>query len=171
MSKLFQNIPLPSAIILGVTLVLATRAVAADAPETGIIQPQTATSLQVASPIRLLAQSPQESTVPSQGVNVFQPSDLNPTNSTAQSPSSLIERYGCMLGYSDGTFRGDRPVSRYEFAATLNACLNQVNQLINANTGDRVTQKDLAAPKRQLETLGSELERLRMRVDRLDTEN
>lgn len=167
MSKLFKNTPLLS-IILGVTLVLATRAVAAEAPGTEIIQNQTATSSQVTSPIGRLAQSPQKITTPSQRADVSQSSDLNPTTSTAQSPPSPIERYGCMLGYSDSTFRGDRPVSRYEFAAALNACLNQVNQLINANRGDLATQQDLAVPKRQLETLKSDLDRLRMRVDKLD---
>ncbi len=108
------------------------------------------------------------------------PSNINPTDSTAQSVPSTPEHYGCLSGYGDSeallrsadrTYQGDRPISRYEFAAVLNACLNQLNQGINRNTGDRATQEDLAVPKRQLETLKSELERLRMRVDSLDNEN
>ncbi|HBB32401.1 MAG TPA: hypothetical protein DC064_11540, partial [Cyanobacteria bacterium UBA9273] len=34
---------------------------------------------------------------------------------------SLVERYGCIAGYPDGTFRGNRAMTRYEFAAGLNA--------------------------------------------------
>jgi len=43
---------------------------------------------------------------------------------------SLVERYGCIAGYPDGTFRGNRATSRYEFAAGLNACLQQIERLI-----------------------------------------
>jgi len=102
---------------------------------------------------------------------VSAPSDTQPANSTAQSVPLTAERYGCFSGYRERTYQGERPLSRYEFAAGLNSCLNQVNQLINSNTSDRVPQEELAVPKRQLETLKSELERLRMRVDSLDSEN
>jgi transposase-like protein len=102
---------------------------------------------------------------------VSAPSDTQAANSTAQSVPLTAERYGCFSGYRERTYQGERPLSRYEFAAGLNSCLNQVNQLINSNTSDRVTQEELAVPKRQLETLKPELERLRMRVDSLDSEN
>lgn len=144
MSKFLKPTSLPSAVILGFTVVLATRVVAADVPQT-------------------LVNSA--------------PSDLKPTDSTAQSQASPAQRYGCITGYGDRpegggeanrTYRGNQSVSRYEFAAALNACLNQVQPLINSNTAGLATQADLAVPKRQLETLKSELERLRMRVDRLE---
>jgi ABC-type phosphate transport system auxiliary subunit len=102
---------------------------------------------------------------------VSAPFNITPTNSTAQAVLSETERYGCLNGYEDGTYQGDRPISRYEFAASLNACLNQLNQLIDNNTAQRATKDDLAATTRQLETLRSELERLQMRLDGLDTEN
>ncbi|GAB4196438.1 MAG: hypothetical protein Fur006_43940 [Coleofasciculaceae cyanobacterium] len=108
---------------------------------------------------------------PTVAAEVSQPSDTKPTDSTAQTVPSEKERYGCLSGYEDGTYQGDRPISRYEFAASLNACLNQFNQLINNNTAQRATKDDLAATTRQLETLRSELERLQMRLDGLDTED
>jgi len=37
--------------------------------------------------------------------------------------------YGCIAGYP-GTYRGNRALTRYEFAAGLNACLDRVNELI-----------------------------------------
>lgn len=188
MSKFFKTASLPSAVLLSVTLVLATRAVAANALETGIIPQQpSASSKPSASSLNAIAlqnsaggaiaQSTQEINTPSQEAEVSEPLDIKPTDSTAQSVPSTVERYGCVSGYSDSeallrsadrTYRGNQPLSRYEFAAALNACLNQVEKLINSNTADRVTQEDLAVPKRQLETLKSDLERLRMRLDGLD---
>ncbi len=92
-----------------------------------------------------------------------------PNNPTSQMPPST-ERYGCLSGNGDGTFQGNRPVTRYEFAAGLNACLNQVEQLIDNPAGNRVTQEGLAVPRSQIETYRLELERLRNRVDKLDTQ-
>lgn len=187
MSKLFKNASLSSAVLLSITLVLATRTVAANVLETGIIPQATASSKQPATfkeaialqnnPGGAIAQSTQEINTPSQEAEVSEPLDIKPTDSTAQSVPSTVERYGCLSGYSDReallrsadrTYQGNQPLSRYEFAAALNACLNQVEKLINSNTADRVTQEDLAVPKRQLETLKSDLERLRMRLDGLD---
>lgn len=99
------------------------------------------------------------------------PLNIKPTDSMAQAGPSETERYGCLSGYEDGTYQGDRLISRYEFAATLNACLNQFNQFIDNNTAQRATKEDLAGTTRQLETLRSELDRLQMRLDGLDTED
>lgn len=93
-----------------------------------------------------------------------------PNNPTSQSVPPSTERYGCLSGNGDRTFQGNRPVTRYEFAAGLNACLNQVEQLIDNPAENRVTQEGLAVPRSQLETYRLELERLRNRVDKLDTQ-
>lgn len=135
MLKLLKNAPLPSVLILGTIGVLATGAVAADAVE-----------------------------IPHRGVDVTEHSESDPTSSTSQSLPSSGERLGCIIGYSDRTYRGDRALSRSEFAAALNACLNQVEQLGESNTSDRVIEDDLASLERQLEKLKSELERLRMQL-------
>lgn len=79
--------------------------------------------------------------------------------------------YGCVSGYPDGTFQGNQPVSRYEFAAVLNACLNQINRLIESAPADGVTRKDLAVPLSQLEQYQQELNNLDNRLDRLDPES
>ena len=39
-----------------------------------------------------------------------------------QALSNLIERYGCVAGYPNGTYRGNRAMTRFEAAALLNAC-------------------------------------------------
>lgn len=45
---------------------------------------------------------------------------------------SLVENYGCLAGYPDGTFQGDQPLTRYKFAAGINACMNALLEVIQA---------------------------------------
>ena len=40
-----------------------------------------------------------------------------------------MEQYGCVAGYPNGTFRGNRAMTRYEAAALLNACLDRVTEV------------------------------------------
>jgi hypothetical protein len=80
---------------------------------------------------------------------------------------SLVERYGCIAGYPDGTFRGNRAMTRYEFAAGLNACLDKVTELIKG-TGNLATKEDLASIQKLQEEFAAELATLRGRVDALE---
>ena len=59
-----------------------------------------------------------------QVTSITQFSDVYPTDWAYQALASLIERYGCVAGYPNGTFRGNRAMTRYEAAALLNACLD-----------------------------------------------
>ncbi|PMB25640.1 iron uptake porin [Fischerella thermalis] len=77
-----------------------------------------------------------------QVTSVSQLRDVQPTDWAFSALQSLVERYGCIAGYPDGTYRGDRPLSRYEFAAGLNACLDRVNEFIATATSDLVTRED-----------------------------
>ncbi|NJL68197.1 MAG: iron uptake porin, partial [Microcoleus sp. SM1_3_4] len=103
-----------------------------------------------------------------QVTSVSQLSDVRPTDWAFQALQSLVERYGCIAGYPDGTFRGNRAMTRYEFAAGLNACLDKVNELIRAGTGNLATKDDLTALQRLQEEFAAELATLRGRVDALE---
>ena len=94
--------------------------------------------------------------------------DVKPTDWAYQALRSLVERYGCIAGYPDQTFRGDRAMTRYEFAAGLNACLDTVNELIASATADQATQEDLLVLQRLQDEFGAELVTLRGRVDALE---
>ena len=48
-------------------------------------------------------------------------SDVYPTDWAYQALAGLVETYGCVAGYPNGTFRGNRAMTRYEAAALLNA--------------------------------------------------
>src|SRR6476469_8865160 len=103
-----------------------------------------------------------------QVTSVSQLSDVQPTDWAFQALQSLVERYGCIAGYPDGTYRGNRAMTRYEFAAGLNACMDRVNELIAAGTADLVTKEDLATLQRLQEEFSAELATLRGRVDALE---
>lgn len=109
-----------------------------------------------------------------QVTSVSQLRDVQPTDWAFQALQSLVERYGCIEGYPDRTYRGNRALTRYEFAAGLNACLDRIQELIAAtgqpgpSTGGGVTREDLATLQRLQEEFSAELATLRGRVDALE---
>ncbi|WP_375469981.1 iron uptake porin [uncultured Nostoc sp.] len=104
----------------------------------------------------------------SQVTSVSQFSDVQPTDWAFQALQSLVERYGCIAGYPNSTYRGNRALTRYEFAAGLNACLDRVNELIATATGGLVSKQDLATLQRLQEEFSAELTTLRGRVDTVE---
>jgi len=102
-----------------------------------------------------------------QVTSVSQFSDVQPTDWAFQALQSLVERYGCIAGYPNGTFRGNRALTRYEFAAGLNACLDRVNELIAVATSNTSNQ-DLETIKRLQSEFAPELATLRGRVDAVE---
>ena len=64
-----------------------------------------------------------------QVTSVSQFSDVQPTDWAYQALSNLVEQYGCVAGYPDGSFKGNIAMTRYEAAALLNACLDRVTEM------------------------------------------
>ena len=118
-------------------------------------------------PVAPQALPTQQSGAMSQVTSVSQLSDVRPTDWAFQALQSLVERYGCIVGYPDGTYRGNRALTRYEFAAGVNACLDKITELIGS-TGNLVTRDDLAILQRLQEEFAAELATLRGRVDGLE---
>ncbi len=108
------------------------------------------------------------STISQNVTSVSQLSDVRPTDWAFTALQSLVERYGCIAGYPDSTFRGNQATSRYEFAAGLNACLDKINEIISAGLADKVSKEDLETLQRLQEEFAAELTALRGRVDALD---
>lgn len=108
---------------------------------------------------------------PSMGqvTSVSQLSDIQPTDWAFQALQSLVERYGCIAGYPNGVFRGNRPMTRYEFAAGLNACMDRVTEQISVATSDVARKEDLLTLQNLQEAFSAELTTLRGRVDTLAT--
>ena len=104
-----------------------------------------------------------------QVTSVSQLSDIQPTDWAFQALQSLVERYGCIAGYPNGTYRGNRAMTRHEFAAGLNACLDRMTELIGQATADLATREDMATVQRLVEEFAPELAALRGRVDVLES--
>lgn len=104
----------------------------------------------------------------SQTTSVSQFSDVQPTDWAFQALQSLIERYNCISGYPDSTFRGRRTLNRYEFAASLSACLERVNEIISSATSDLVPRSDLDKIDRLTGEFKNELSQFRGRLDKLE---
>ncbi|MFM7651831.1 MAG: iron uptake porin, partial [Vulcanococcus sp.] len=90
-----------------------------------------------------------------QVTSITQFSDVRPTDWAYQALSNLIERYGCVAGYPNGTYRGSRAMTRYEAAALLNACLDRITEVTDEL-------------KRLMKEFEKELAVLRGRVDGLE---
>ncbi len=196
MSHLLWKTLVLSPVVLGVTVLVSARAMAAE-----VASSSEAKSAQTEAPIassasrfiqteqlkdnrQLVAQNTDENKVleevnrySSEGKNqnslsqvtsVSQFSDVQPTDWAFQALQSLVERYGCIAGYPNATYRGNRALTRYEFAAGLNACLDRVNELIATATADLVTKQDLATLQRLQEEFSAELATLRGRVDAVE---
>jgi hypothetical protein len=101
-----------------------------------------------------------------QVTNVSQLRDVSPGDWAYEALRSLVERYGCIVGYPDLTYRGNRALSRYEFAAGLNACMQQMERLIAQS--EAVLREDLEKLKRLMKEFEVELAYLGARVDNLE---
>jgi hypothetical protein len=93
--------------------------------------------------------------------------DVKPTDWAFTALQNLAQRHQCLLAYPDGTYRGNRAMTRYEFAAGLDACLEQIQlQLANLDTG--ISAADLETLRRLQEEFAGELTILRRRVDSIE---
>jgi len=152
-----------------VTPVVISAAVAASALISGVANAETQPSSKSTNADALVEQVQLRPSAISQNVtSVSQLSDVRPTDWAFTALQSLVERYGCIAGYPDRTFRGKQATTRFEFAAGLNACLDKINEIISAGLADKVSKEDLATLQKLQEEFAAELATLRGRVDALD---
>jgi len=150
MSKLFWQSLLAMPAALGAAVAVSGSAIAAEAASTVQVSNFDQDSVQLA-----------------QITSVSELSDVLPSDWAFQALQSLVENYGCIQGYPDRTFRGQRSLTRFEFAAGLNSCLDVIATLI-AQGG--INPDDLAAIRRLQEEFQADLALLRGRVDGLEAE-
>ncbi|MCT7996283.1 iron uptake porin [Laspinema olomoucense] len=137
-------------------------------PDVAAIAENAATPepLDILEQINLYSQADLE-TGPLEQINsVGELSDVSPTDWAFQAVSALAERHQCLLGYGDGTYRGNRAMTRYEFAASLNACLIQIQERIEDLNA--LSPEELESIRRLQEEFAAELATLRGRVDALE---
>lgn len=89
-------------------------------------------------------------------------SDVYPTDWAYQALSELVETYGCVSGFGDGTFRGNQPMTRFQMAAVLSSCLDSISAKMDMASQDAETLERLVA------SFEEELITLKGTVDGLD---
>ena len=174
MSKNLWKILTLSPAILGTALAFSSNAVAAEsiAPtETTSTNPSTVQIAQAADGDLLnqlddYSKEGNQNNSVDQLTSVSQLRDVSPTDWAYEALRNLVERYGCIVGYPDLTYRGNRALSRYEFAAGLNACMQQMERMI-ANM-EAVLREDIDTLKRLMKEFEAELAALGARVDNLE---
>ncbi|MEO0968092.1 MAG: iron uptake porin [Cyanobacteria bacterium J06639_18] len=95
-------------------------------------------------------------------------SDIQPGDWAFSALESLNRRYNCLVGYPDGTYRGNRSLTRYEFAAGLRSCLDKINEFIAANTAEAIRKEDLTTLQRLQKDFAPELSAVTGRIDNLE---
>ena len=98
-----------------------------------------------------------------QVTSVSELSDVQPGDWAYTALQRLVEEYGCLEGYPDRTFRGNKALTRYEFAAGLNACFDVITSVIGTDTQADELQ-------RLQEEFAAELATVRGDVDALQTD-
>ena len=97
-----------------------------------------------------------------QVTSISQFSDVRPTDWAYQALSNLIERYGCVAGYPNGTFKGGQAMTRYEAAALLNACLDRISEVTDE------LKKLMAEFEKELAVLRGRVDGLEAKVGELE---
>ncbi|MCL2923627.1 MAG: iron uptake porin [Trichodesmium sp. MAG_R04] len=113
---------------------------------------------------------PSEISFPLERVNsVNQLSDVLLTDWAYSALQGLAERYGCLLASPYATFGGNRAISRYEFAASLNECLQVIQSLIEEFDEGYISQEDLAKSQRLQKDFAIEIADVKSRLNVLET--
>ena len=103
-----------------------------------------------------------------QFTNVNQLRDVSPTDWTYDALKNLTDNYDCLTGYSDETFRGDRSLTRQEYAFTLDICLNYLSSAISNGSGIALDLEELEQIRRLTNEFQAELTPLGNRVNNLE---
>ena len=101
-----------------------------------------------------------------QVTNVNQLRDVSPADWAYEALRSLVDRYGCIAGFPNQTYRGSQALSRYEFAAGLNSCLNQIERLVASS--DAVVREDIDTINRLTQEFEAELATIGGRIDSIE---
>ena len=99
-----------------------------------------------------------------QVTSVNQFSDVRPTDWAYQALSNLVEKYGCVAGYPNGTYKGGQAMTRYEAAALLNACLDRVTEVTDE------LQRLMDEFKKELAVLKGRVDGLEAKVGELEAQ-
>ncbi|GAA6619593.1 iron uptake porin [Scytonema sp. NUACC26] len=99
---------------------------------------------------------------------VSQLDNIQPSDWAFQALYSLSDRYGINKANPNSNFRGNRALTRYEFASALQTTIEQINELMVQGNTSVISRDDLAILERLQEEFAAELTKLQGRVDTLE---
>jgi Carbohydrate-selective porin, OprB family len=117
---------------------------------------------------QLYSQLPHPSSDSDEVINVEQLRDVSPGDWAYEALRSLVEKYRCITNSGNGTFEGNRVMNRYEFAHTLNNCLEKVGRKIYSLSNKFSTQEELKVIQRLQSEFATELKTLASKIDSLE---
>jgi hypothetical protein len=95
--------------------------------------------------------------------------DLPPNSWAYQSIIDLVND-GIIIGYPDGTFKGSRPLTRYEAAVVVERAVQYLTKkLANPQTAPEVSSKDIDTLRALLDEFRGDIDALKLRVSDIDT--
>jgi len=110
-------------------------------------------------------------TVLSLGFGLAQFSDV-PAGHWAKEAVESLAAKGIIVGFADGTFRGNEPITRYQAALIIYRLLQQIEEELKAKgeapTLEALTPEDLEVLKNAIQELAAELAALGVRVSALE---
>jgi hypothetical protein len=143
-------------VLVGAALILSSSALAGEIP------PQTSSSVTPLPPTENVpaASTPTTSDpietyrqAVEQITSISQFRDVSPQSWSYEALKNLVERYGCIVGYPDRTYRGERALTRDEFAAGLSACLQQLEaRMLEAMKATQSSQTTTPSSEPQVTT-------------------
>jgi len=93
-----------------------------------------------------------------------------PSNGWAYAAIVDLVADGIIVGYPDGTFKGNRPLTRYEAAVlTERAVVYLTKKLANPQTAGAVSQADIDKLRALLDEFRGDIDALKLRVSDIDT--
>ena len=166
MTKIFWTSLLVSPAALGACLVMVSAAFAVEAAGPGSDVTQVSREQVQLDQLAPVSKDRDINQQRAQVTRVSELSDVRPTDWAFTALQRLVEEYDCLEGFPNFTYQGGQALTRYEFTAGLNACLNAILPIISGSS----TAETLAVIRRLQTEFQSELTTLSARIDGLETD-
>lgn len=85
--------------------------------------------------------------------------DVSPNDPSFSAILSIVDKYGCMRAYEDGSFRPLDSQTRGEFAIDINTCLDK---FVEKSSASRSSRKDFESIQKTLQGLAQEINSLHL---------
>ncbi|MEB3826081.1 S-layer homology domain-containing protein [Phormidium sp. CCY1219] len=117
--------------LIALAIIITTLAPLAHASSPTAIAPERTAVVKLEQPSFNQALSPDSQQL-AQVTSISGIRDVSPSDDYYYALQNLVERYNCVSVYPDGTYRGNRALTRGDFAIMLEGCLNRVMEVVAA---------------------------------------